>query len=85
MGRRVPKPPLYHTSANLSSNFSKKVAQIFIPNFVQFDYCNSLLCVIYLYYRKRDREPKVKAVEKISKKNLKKVLTNKTAYDIIDI
>lgn len=63
--------------------FSKKVAQIFIPNFVQFDYCNFLLCMIYLYYQKRDREPKVKAVEKISKK-FKKVLTNKTAYDIIN-
>lgn len=69
MGRRVPNLSLYHTSTNLSSDFSKKIAQIFIPNFVQFDYCNSLLCVIYLYYRKRDREPKVKAVEK----NLKKI------------
>ena len=32
---------------------------------------------------RRDRERKVKAVKKISKK-LKKVLTKKTAYDIIN-
>lgn len=84
MGRRVPNLPLYHTLAILSSIFLKKVAQNFIPNFVQFDYCNSLLCVVYLYYQKRDREPKVKAVKK-SQKKLKKVLTKKTAYDIINI
>lgn len=83
MGRRVPNLPLYHMSAILSSIFLKKNIQIFIPNFVRFDYCNSFLCVIYLYYQKRDREPKVKAVKK-SQKKLKKVLTKKTAYDIIN-
>lgn len=71
MGRRVPNLPLYHTPPFLSSDFLKKVAQIFIPNFVHFVHCISLLNVLYLYYRKRDREPKVKAVKKISK-NLKK-------------
>lgn len=70
MGRRVPNLPLYHTLAILSSIFLKKVAQNFIPNFVQFDYCNSLLYVVYLYYQKRDREPKVKVVKK-SQKNKK--------------
>lgn len=70
MGRRVPNLPLYHMLAILSSIFLKKNIQNFIPNFVQLDYCNSLLCMVYLYYQKRDREPKVKAVKK-SQKNKK--------------
>lgn len=82
MGRRVPNLPLYHTLAILSSIFLKKLHKI-----LSRILCNLTIaipsCTWYTCIIKRDRELKVKAVKKISKK-LKKVLTKKTAYDIIN-
>ena len=45
------KFPLYHTAENLSSIFCKKIAQIFIPNFVQYSGVVISLVLCYTKYR----------------------------------